>query len=392
MLPDSTIEHAMWFVQNLRESILPRRLELSPRDNGFFRSQFDREWKPGADGESGTLVSQARGIYMMSVGFKLTADDRYLAALEKGVEFLDRAFRDTEAGGHYWSCDSSGAVTDDSKRSYGHSFVIFALANAALSTTSDTYADLALAAWREYQEHFTNENGGFFNVASRTFEPNGESLSQNPIMHLFEALLSLGETKGNRSVLEDAMKIADFVTRTLIDIKTGFLPELFTSSWLPAKESLGNRIDVGHAFEWAFLLSRGVQLGLPKRYLQYAHQFLDSGITLGFDRERGLVFSPASLDGERVERSNHYWEQCEALRTFLHFAWYRDRGDLCSSYDRLAGFVREHYVDKEHGGWYTEISPKGTPVRPEKGSVWKIDYHPASMAIETKRIVEAQRL
>lgn len=389
MLPESSIEHASWFVRDLTDRLLPLWLEKAPRENGFFFSQFDREWNP-KEVDEGTLVSQSRLIYTMAAGYARTGDQRYRTAAEKGIEFLEAHFRDSEAPGYIWSCRSDGALVDEAKHSYGHSFVIYAYANAASMLGNGEYGDRAKRVWDEYREGFGHADGGYYHVMTRNFVPSGEPLSQNPMMHLFEALVCLGSLAGHEAVLRDAGGLADFIINRLIDVKTGFLPELFNASWLPIKESDGNRVDVGHAFEWGFLLSDAVRRGLPKRFLSYAHQFLDAGLTLGFDRERGLVFSPASLDGEKVKRTNSYWEQCEALRTLFHFAALRDRPELSANFDILAGFVRAHYIDEEHGGWYTTITPKGTPSDTKKGGIYKLDYHQTSMTLELARILESQ--
>ena len=387
MITDVSQDHATWFIEDLRNRILPLWLKHAPRESGYFQSQFDTSWGV-KDERIGTLVSQTRLIYTMAAGYALSGDEAYRQAAQRGIEFLETHFRDTETFGYVHSCSPDGTVIDDTKQSYGHSFVIFAYANAAGYLGRAEYANKAKEVWEEYQQGFGKKGGGFYHVTSRSFEPDDGPLSQNPIMHLFEALLALGTNSGHEDALRDAATVAEFVTGRLIDGKTGFLPELFTRSWAPLDEEDGNRVDVGHAFEWSYLLSFAVQLGLPRRYLSFAHQLLDAGRTLGFDRKRGLVFSPASLDGERVKPTNTYWEQCEALRALLHFAAYRDRPELCGDFDILAKSVRAHYVDDENGGWYTSVTPKGTPLISDKGTAWKLDYHQTSMTLELKRIVE----
>ena len=56
---------------------------------------------------------------------------------------------------------------------------------------------------------------------SRSFEPDGQPLSQNPIMHLFESLVSLATVPGHERVIEDATRIADFIIFQERDIFIG---------------------------------------------------------------------------------------------------------------------------------------------------------------------------
>ena len=327
----------------------------------------------------------------MSAGYALTGDERFRHCAEAGIDFLENHFRDFDESGYFWSCAPDGRVVDDTKRSYGHAFVIFALAEATLAFEKPEYCDRAKRVWSDYQSSFGLSGGGYVNVANRSFEAMGDRFSQNPIMHLFEALLSLSRTTAGGEILQEALSIADFVIETLIDAKSGLLPELFDRNWSPLAETDGNSVSIGHAFEWAFLLSQAVQLGCPDRLLAPAHHFLNTGCGLGFDRERGSVVSSASLDGGSVTNAGSYWEQCEALRSMLHFARYRDRREMSHNFDCLAAFVHRYYLDDEYGGWYTSVEPEGSPSNAAKGSLWKLDYHPTTMCLEFERIIERRK-
>ena len=201
-------------------------------------------------------------------------------------------------------------------------------------------------------------------------------------MHLFEALLALGDLEGMECVHRDARGVSDFVVRRLCRQSDSRLPEVYTLDWEELPEGEGGRLDLGHAFEWAYLLSSAVERGLPEAYLTQADAFLDYGLLLAYDPKDGGIRSPASPDGRRVSSTKGWWEQCEAIRALMHFAILRGRRELLDPLQHVVDFVKHTYVDPDHGGWYA--SPKSR----NKGSEWKVDYHVVGMCREAIRLLE----
>ncbi len=367
-----------WFRQHLVD-LLPRWLG-AVTDKGFFRPGFDRRWNRAGEGR-GTLVSQSRLLYSFSVGHELTGESKYLDAVETGARFLVEHFRDHENGGWFWSCAEDGSVVDEKKDSYGHAFVIFGLSHAARATGDERLKRAALETWDVLKSRFRDEHGGFARGMSRDFSRADELKSQNPVMHLFEALLALGDLEGARHVHEEARKVAAFVLGRLAREGDGVLPEAYSNDWKELPADRGGRIDVGHQFEWSFLLSSAVERGLPEEFLAQAERLLDNGLRLGFDAEEGGVFSPASPEGKLVRAKKGWWEQCEAARAMMHFLVLRGRGGLREPFTRTVEFFKRHFVDEEYGGWYS-----APPASLGKGSVWKLDYHVVGMCMEAMRL------
>lgn len=154
------------------------------------------------------------------------------------------------------------------------------------------------------------------------------------------------------------------------------LPENYTLAWEELPKEEDGRLDLGHAFEWAYLLSSAVERGFSEAYLTRADAFLEYGLLLAYDPEDGGIRSPASPDGRRVSSAKGGWEQCEAIRALIHFGIVRGRRELLEPAQHIVDFVRQTYVDPNHGGWYNNPSSR------IKGSEWKVDYHVVSMCRE----------
>ncbi|MBD3174516.1 MAG: hypothetical protein GF320_05025, partial [Armatimonadia bacterium] len=329
-------------------------------------------------------VSQGRLVYNFATGYRMTGDDAYLEACRRGADFLASELRDPMHGGWYFACDIEGRIVDSRKDSYGHAFVVFGLSHAHHVTGDPRYASAAEEAWSMTSRRLGDGSGAVAPSACRDFTAPARARSQNPVMHLFEALLALATVGGRPQVRGDASDLASFVLERLIGRPGQPLPEVYDDDWRPLEEADGGRIDVGHQLEWAFLLSRAVELGFPTEWLAWAEGLLDYAVAHGLD-ESGGVLSPAAPDGALSPNARRgWWEQCEALRAFGHWALVRGRDDLRERFERTLAWTREALVDAELGGW------KSSPDDGRKGTEWKVDYHVVALCDEAARLLTAR--
>jgi len=383
---------ADWFRTHLLDDLMPRWLASSRTDNGLFRVDLDREWRPVGE-HTATLVSQSRLIYNFATAYRHSSAPDYLSAASDLAGALLAHFRAHAAGAWRWAVTGQGQPADDHLSAYGHAFVIFGLSHACAVTANAKYGDAASETLAFVREAMHDGHGGFV-AALRPDGTVAEGVrTQNPIMHLFEALLALGCDVGSPQARECAARVGEWVCARLIR-SDGALPELFTPDWKPLPTSDRGRIDIGHQFEWAFLLSRAVELGLwtgsdADRALAAGHRLLEAGIRLGYDDDDGGVWSPASPEGELLSRAKGWWEQCEAARALLHYARVRGRTDLAPRFEDTMAFCRRHLIDPEHGGWYMRVEPDGSIQNTDKGNVWKVDYHVVGLCAEAMRLLGA---
>jgi mannose-6-phosphate isomerase len=233
---------------------------------------------------------------------------------------------------------------------------------------------------------FADGRGGIWRRMSRDFIPRDARKTQNPIMHLFEALLALSEVPGREAVLGDAGEVAEFVLGRLVRGADGVLPEYYDENWRELPADGGGWVSIGHQFEWAFLLSRAVEKGLSEDLLAPAETMLANGMRLGYDRTEGGTFSSAAPDGRLLSRRKGWWEQSEMVRALLHFAVRRGRGDLRDPLLKSVELIRERFIDPEFGGWYPGVGPGCDPDAQNKGGPYKLDYHNVAMCAEALRL------
>lgn len=380
-------ENLAWFREHLLNDILPRWLTHAPTANGLFFAHLGRTWER-RDKDICTLVSQTRLLYNFSVGYRLTGQAEYIEAVHHGADALLRFFQDAAQGGWYWSCNLNGEILDFDKHLYGHAFVIFGLANAAEVTERKDLKQAAFDTWELVRSRFREERGGFVGKLTREFASLPHIPSQNPLMHLFEALLMLSIFDNSGRVRQDGEELAAFVLHCLRRKHDGILPELFDEEWRELSAENGGRIDIGHAFEWAYLLSHAVECGWSQDYLKAAARFLEYGLALGFDATNGGIISPVTPAGAATLARKGWWEQCEAIRALLHFGVVREHTEVWEPLAKIIAFVQKHFVDQQHGGWYTRppITASQDQACLDKGSEWKVDYHIVGMCAEAIRL------
>lgn len=373
-----------WFRRHLMEKILPlwRR---AITDTGYFACHFDYAWRR-IDRGFGTLVSQSRLIYNFAQGYALTGDPALREAVDAGARFLVENFWDAEYGGWIKACSPTGAIVDDGKDCYGHAFALFGLAHAYATTDNPRYRAALQETWAVLTARFRDPQGGYRYFMSRDFRQTDPLRSQNPLMHLFEALLAAGDIAGLRAFHQEAVGLAEFVLQRLVQANAGVLPEVYSPTWRPLPAARGGRIDIGHAFEWAFLLSDAAARGLSDTYPHAAENFLAYGMRLGYDRAQGGIFSPVAPDGSRISRRKGWWEQCETIRALLRFVDRHARADLWEPLQQTLAFVQNEFLDHEHGGWYMSREPGVSPAAQPKGNEVKLDYHVVGMCMEAIRI------
>src|SRR5258705_3043591 len=167
----------------LRRDVLdvwfPRTVD---NENGGFRSDFGRDWKPGPRSGGKFSVFQGRMTWIASQVVMRRPDmkDRFLPIAQHGMEYLNNTLWDKEYGGFYWGLDDKGQISPfytDGKHLYGISFGIYGAAAAYGASKDPKALELAQKAFRWVDEHAHDaKNGGYFEWLTR----DGKVVAGNP--------------------------------------------------------------------------------------------------------------------------------------------------------------------------------------------------------------------
>ena len=359
-------DEAAWAASLLR-STLGGWLSAAPTPSRLFHPFLDRQWNR-TEGGPLTLVSQCRLVYNFARGYEVFGEGGFADAARRGLEALEIYFR-AGPGLYRWAVTGAGAAADASLDSYGHAFVVLALATAARVFGDAGLADAAVETWRAVSATFTDSHGGLVWKAN---DPAGPACSQNPMMHTFEALIALAPADPTGEALAGARTVLTFA-RSLSGFEAGMLIEQYTPRWQPAEH--GAIVDLGHAFEWAFLLSEWAVLTGDSEALSQGALFLRAGMEHGLDADGG-VFASCDGDGRVVSAEKGLWQQCEAIRALSRYAARHDGPGAGAALGRALSYYQGRFVDMEYGGVFAG------PPRLDKGDAWKLDYHTVGMCLE----------
>ena len=378
---------AQWHRQDLVHANLAHWLAHAPTPNGYFHTAFARDWTPlpaaGVD-----LTAQARLVYTMVRGFEVTGDRDYLSAATAGGDFILEHFPDLQHPGWFDRVDPQGRVIDKKKRTYSHAFLILAMAHLYHSTRDPRYREAALTTWDWLRNHLRDEAGGFPPEATLAFTPAESLRTQNPVMHLFEAMLALWEFTRNPEALAGALEIGDFVIGRLLihQGQAAYIPEWYSTDWHPLPKDEGGYIDLGHQFEWAYLLSTATRLGLPDAYAETGEAVLRYAMQEGYDAQQGGCFNRLRPEGGK-DLGKGWWQQSEALRTLMHYATVRGQTDRWTPYRETLSLIQREFADTKNGGWYpSPVSqcPDTPCTLPQAG----YGYHVTAMHMEALALTQ----
>lgn len=344
-------------------------------DTGLFHPYFDRQWKR-IEMEPRTLVSQCRLIYNFCRGYEVFGDTRFAEAARLGLSALQADFC-VSPGLFRWAVDREGAEVDSTLDSYGHAFCVLALATAARVFDDTALASQARETWAAVKRTFTDDQGG---LMWRLNGPTAGGRSQNPLMHAFEALMALCCVDHTGDAHADTVRLLAFVSG-LSDFQHGRLVEHYTADWRPQPPERGGMLELGHACEWAFLLSDWYAVTDDPALLETGSGLLRTGLEWGLDRDGGLR-DACTPDGRITASSRGLWQQCEAIRAVSRYVIAHGQTHLHTPLCGLLAFFQSHFVDFEYGGVFVSPTSAGRTVSLDKGNAWKLDYHTINMCLE----------
>jgi len=374
------------------------------RQHGGYIADFDRQWRFTGPGHK-SLVSQARLIYTFSAGLRhsrsaapaqavpcrsspLPLAPVLAEAADHGLRFLRARMADPDHGGWIWRVRRDGSVLEPVKHTYGQAFVIFGLSELARATGDNEPAQLALRTLQHLRDNAVGPGGGFWTLMDRAWRPIDTRRGQNPHMHLLEACMSLHDATADPLAIETALQLAELAAARFVHPRYGCLEEYFEEDWSTLPDDDAAPIQVGHQFEWCWLLNRLADRTGQDRWRDLGDQLADWALRYGTDRQHGGFFNSCSRRGDPLDVDKSHWVESESLRALLYLLIARKRDSLRETLIEAADFTLTHFADPDYGGWYSSVQADGTPANTNKGSEWKLDYHMTSLCDEAIRLLQ----
>ena len=305
-------------------SFLPDWIERARDPKGFGFYDLLNEKALPLQEDRRTVLAQSRLLFTFS----------HLALISGSPVFHDaaRVARDAlrvfqKAPGSYSRARSSdkqltGKADDNLALSYDQSFVILGLATWGRLNPDDDINPELEACWLAIQNKLTDSATGLLLEHDKLPDPahpTAPQRAQNPHMHLYEASLQAYEMTGRPIWLERARQLRAKGLEYFFDLKTGTIVEFIAPDLGTLEGRSGQRREIGHQCEWAWLLYREAELGGDTHVCEIADSLLKFADNYGFAENGvmlGAAFDAVSSDTSWREDSFLLWPQTEAIKTF----------------------------------------------------------------------------
>ncbi|GAB4361987.1 MAG: hypothetical protein Kow0026_25460 [Oricola sp.] len=268
-------------------------------------------------------------------------------------------------GGWIHLFNPDGSVRDEKRDTYDQCFVLFALAWLHRATgwpEARQWSDRTLDFM--YDTLADHAHGGFFEDDARSLPRRA-----NPHMHFLEAMLAWYEATGEEHYLDRAHAMVTLFERHFFDAGNSTLSEYFGCDWTRLRaEAADRRVEPGHHYEWAWLLSRFAAYRDSPPVEAKARQLFAIAAAFGHHVTTGAAANGMQPDGSGVETTARLWPQTEALKAAITF---EKKGLVVAAElrQRMVSVLFTRYLDRPvAGGWYDAIDMQGRVMAPDMPS------------------------
>lgn len=256
-----------------------------------------------------------------------------------------------------------GAVVQDRFDLYDHAFALFALARVG---TSD-----ALQIARTMLDAMpAHPLGGFIDGPHETGQ------NANPHMHMFEAALALEAADDDPRWPALADTLARLCLRHMCHPTTGAVHEHFDDHWRMLPGDVGEIVEPGHQFEWAWLLAKWADRRKDAPGRSAAVQLWQIGRNHGI-AANGMTLNALNADLKPTDRNHRLWTETERIKASVVFGTVRD-------VDAAIVALMAHFKTDVPGLWHETLGSDLTPEQaPARASSL---YHIVGAAAELHRV------
>jgi mannobiose 2-epimerase len=363
-------------------------------DCGGWHSWLTNDLRPDRAKPQGLIVN-CRILWAFSALHRVYPTPELRVLAEKAFNLVFNRFWDSGCGGGFWRLNNQWEVIDDSKKTYGQAFYIYAMAEfyQAFGNQAALVRARALLNLIETRARDASQ-GGYWEVRQRDWseavdsrlseKDMDEKKSMNNHLHVLEAYTNLYRAWPDPELGANLRELIGIFLRQILDASGNHFHHFFDESWTVRS---GTRT-YGHDIEGSWLLLEAAEVvgdkGLVEKVGAVAVRMAESVRREGLDVNGALSYEGSA--GQVFDAGKECWPQAEALVGFIN-AWQLS-GDA-RYFTAAAGiwdFIEDHLADRTHGEWFWRIQPDGQPdLALPKVSEWKGPYHGTRACLEAIR-------
>ena len=299
---------------------------------------------------------------------------QWLDAAKSTLDFIEAHCFDTD-GRMFFEVTAEGTPLRKRRYVFSESFAAIAMAEYALATGDQTYAQKALSVFKDMRR-FLNTPGILEPKYLPSVQAQGHSIT----------MIMINVASRIKKVISDP-ELDLQIDESLNALKKYFMHPEFKAlleTVGPNGEFIdtinGRTINPGHCIETAwFLFDVAADRNGDRELTDMALTILNWSWEWGWDKEYGGIYYFMDRNGyppQQLEWDQKlWWVHIETLISLLK--GYQLTGDKqCMEwFEKVHNYTWTHFKDKEHSEWYGYLNRKGEVLLPLKGGKWKGCFH-----------------
>lgn len=275
----------------------------------------------------------------------------------------------------YFEVMADGTPLRKRRYVFSESFAAIAMAEYALATGNQTYAQKALDIFKDMRR-FLNTPGILEPKYLPTVEMQGHSIT----------MIMINVASRIKKVISDP-ELDRQIDESLHALKTYFIHPEFKAlleTVGPNGEFIdtinGRTINPGHCIETSwFLFDMAHDRGNDKELIDLGLQIFDWSWEWGWDKEYGGIINfrdcrnlPAQ---DYSQDMKFWWPQTESIIATLYAYKLTKDEKYLQMHRQISEWTYAHFPDHEYGEWYGYLHRDGSVAQPAKGNLFKGPFH-----------------
>lgn len=366
---------------DLTGNILPFWLEHGlDRKHGGIYTCLDREGKIMDPTKS--VWFQGRFAFVCCFAYnQVERRPEWLDAARQTLDFIEQHCFD-ENGRMYFEVAADGTPLRMRRYVFSESFAAIAMAEYALATGNQAYAEKALKIFKDMRRFLTTPG-----LLEPKYLPSVEAQGHSITMILINVASRL------KKVVTDP-ELDRQIDESLFKLKNDFMHPEFKAlleTVGPAGEFIdtcnGRVINPGHCIETAwFLFDVAMDRGGDKNLIDLGLTILNWSWDWGWDETYGGIINFRDCrhlpPQDYSQDMKFWWPQTEAIIANL-YAYKLTGNDLyLKRHRQVSEWTYGHFPDREFGEWYGYLHRDGTVAQPAKGNLFKGPFHIPRMMVK----------
>lgn len=380
--------------KDLTENVLPFWMEKTINPEGGFYGMVTNDGKVIEMAPQGAVL-HARILWTFSKAYRHYGLETYKNIADRVADYYIHHFIDKKYGGVFWTLDHEGCMKDATKQTYACAFGIYGLAEHFRATGDRRSLDTALKLYDTLEKKVHDKSrSGYVESFQRDYSKasmkgvDGQvdaTKTMNTHIHLLEAFTTLYQVWPDKGLRDNLKELLGILRTRLYSPQRAHLILFCDDSWNP----IGETDSYGHDIETAWLMSEAAAaIGDPilkKLVDDQAVKMTRTALKEGLTPEGAMRYEKTP---QGYSKKMSWWPQCETIVGAVN-AWQLTGEQMfLDAAFKTWSYVKTHFIDKENGGWFKELTLNGTPLNVPKVGEWNCPYHHSRMAFELAERLE----